>query len=259
MMYLSVLVMVRSEDPRYVEEWAKHHFDLGVEHIYFLNHTPNPIPIPKMANTTIWDVGPARRQTKYYWDAFKQINSHWTAVIDADEFIICKGGLPELLEQYEKFDALVMNWLIFGSSKHQKRVYPIKENYYWRTPCTYGYNKSFKSIVKPKKVQYQKSVHFFGGRVVNEQCEPINGMEEAMHGKPFSGSKIRINHYFTRSREDWRQRMLRGRADCNLRNRPWERFNETNVASSIFDLQPTKIHGYPELEASVEKIIIPYI
>ena len=254
MKYLSALIMVRNEDPLYVEEWARHHFDLGVEHIYFLNHTPNPIPIPRMDNTTIWDVGPARRQAKYYWDAFKNVDSHWTAVIDADEFIICKGKLPELLEQYDQFDALAMNWLMFGSSNHDKKVYPIKENYHWRTPCTYGYNISIKSIVKPKNVKCRGSVHFFGGHVVNEQYDVINGAEEAKHGKPFSGNKIRANHYFTRSREDWRQRMSRGRADCNLREISWERFNETNAASSIYDLQPTQIHGYQELSG---KLVIP--
>ena len=57
--------------------------------------------------------------------------------------------------------------------------------------------------------------------MVNEQYDVINGAEEAKHGKPFSGNKIRANHYFTRSREDWRQRMSRGRADCNLREISW--------------------------------------
>ena len=66
MMYLSALIMVRNEDPLYVEEWAKHHFDLGMEHIYFLNHTPNSIAIPHLDNTTIWDVPPPRKQPEYY-------------------------------------------------------------------------------------------------------------------------------------------------------------------------------------------------
>ena len=244
--------MVRNEDPLYVEEWARHHFDLGVEHIYFLNHAPNSIVIPHLDHTTIWDVPPPRQQPEYYWKALEDIKSHWTAVIDADEFIICNGALPELLERYEEFDALIMNWLMFGSSKHKKKVYPIKSNYHARTPCTYEHNTAFKSIVKSK---YKKGVHFFGGHVVNEKYQVIPDMVLPKDAVPFTGDKIRVNHYFTRSREDWRERMMRGTSN-GARNRGWDWFNTVDAACTVYDLMPTQIHGYQELSGNP---VIPFM
>ena len=176
------------------------------------------------------------------------------AVIDTDEFIICKGKLPELLEQYDAFDALIMNWLMFGYSKHEKKVHPVKSNYCWRTPCTYKHNTAFKSIVKVKS-KPSRGVHFFGGHVVNEKYQVIKDMGPPEDRTPFSGDKIRINHYFTKSREDWHERLKRGTPN-GMRNREWDWFDSVNAESTIHDLMPTQIHGYPELSG---KPVIPML
>ena len=243
-MYLSVLCIVKDEDQKYMIEWHEHHSNLGVEHFYILNHQPNSIPIPDLPNTTIWDVPPARSQSKYYFEALKKISSLWTAIIDADEFIICDKNLQDFMQAYEPHDALGINWLMFGSSNYEDKIYPIKPNYKWRTPCDYINNKHIKSIVKTKNVQrIAGTPHFFGVNTVNEKYDRIKGPHSN-----FTGELIRINHYFTRSKEDWRLKIDRGRVSCSAKFAPHYQFDKFDKECTVFDLEPTKIHGYKELK-----------
>jgi hypothetical protein len=48
---------------------------------------------------------------------------YWCAFIDPDEFLFHTGidHLPTALELYEKYPAVVVNWLIFGSNGHYTR------------------------------------------------------------------------------------------------------------------------------------------
>ena len=239
-----VLCMVRNEDSRYIEEFHQHHLDLGAEHIYYLNHIPNDIPIPKLPNSTIWNVGPERTQTLFYLQALQKIDYYWTAIIDVDEFIISQKKLPKLLDDYDYADALGISLLTFGHSNHKVKVYPQKEHYKWRLNLRAACNARIKSIVKTKKVKTE-GVNFFGGFTVDENHRVIISTRH-----PFTGNIIRLNHYFTRSAEDFQIKIERGRLNrtpaMGARPRTWKEFHEFDIQNCIFDEQPTKIHGYTE-------------
>ena len=90
--------------------------------------------------------------------------------------------------------------------------------------------------------QYPPNTHYFTPNTVNENHHKING-----YFSDFSGEKIRINHYFTRSKEDWDSKKNRGRADSEI-IRSDDEFYQLNRQCTVLDLQPTKIHGYQEMK-----------
>jgi hypothetical protein len=234
MNHLVLLAIVRNERPEYLIEWREHHERLGVEWTYLIEHSPNQCPIPDMSRTTVCPVGTARAQMAYYAQALPQIAAEWCVVIDADEFIVCDDLLGMLAQT--KADALAMNWMVFGSSGHEHPVYPVHGSYHWRTETGNPINRHIKSIVRPRAVRdVSTDPHHFHVKTVNERGEEFSG--------PFNdycGTKIRLNHYFTRSKEDWDLKMARGRVDCCGVHQP-SMFDQVNTDCTVNDPVPTRL------------------
>lgn len=237
MINLAVLCIVKNERAEYLTEWRDYHASLGVEHTYLLEHAPNEIPIPDMPDTTIWQVEAARGQMNFYHRASQQIESNWVAVIDADEFIV-SDDIHGLLDMAGKnADGLALNWMMFGSSGYENPVYPVHGSYRWRTPESYPPNQHIKSIVRPRAMRRPPGdPHWLGCRTVNTNGDLVTGPLS-----PYCGDKARINHYYTRSRADWMNKIARGRADCTL-TRTVEEFEQINNDAVIIDREPTRIH-----------------
>ena len=233
--YLSVLLFIRDEQPEYVTEFVDYYLGQGVDTVYFIEHQPNSIPLPDLHHTQVIYQAPiAKVQPYYYWLALQEIKSEWCAVIDTDEFYVSKKLLVELLDNYKDYDALALNWLVFGCD-HETRVFPVHGNYHMRTRYAYCSNRNIKCIVKPKAVQQKPtSPHYFNVKTVNTSHHLIEtGVSN------YVGDVARFNHYWTRSEEDWAARMRRGEA-CNRAKRTWTDFAMLN-AMCLYDPYPTTI------------------
>src|SRR5262252_10348704 len=149
MKYLTMLAIVKSEEPRYLEEWVAHHLKHGVEQVYLLSHLPNDKPIPSMDKVQVTEVPSPRIQTVYYHQALQTIDSRWCLVIDADEFVVCNKPLVEIMPAYEAHEALGIHWLIFGSSGLKNKVVPVQRDQH--LPATFGLLKhpQIQKVVKP--------------------------------------------------------------------------------------------------------------
>ena len=79
-------------------------------------------------------------------------------------------------------------------------------------------NLHIKSIVNPREVVDITNPHFayyrYGKLAVTENLEPLY-ISPTWHGqsKFFSGKKIQLNHYYTKSKEEFILRVSKGRAD----------------------------------------------
>jgi hypothetical protein len=245
MTYLSLLAIIRSEDPVYIEEWVNHHRGHGVEHFYLLDHVPNPVPIPALKNVTVIEVPSPRRQNQYYFEALQAIHARWCLVIDADEFLVAARPLADILPDYEDFDGLGVHWLMFGSSRRKEKVYPVHGGYQWRTPFEHSENRHIKSVINPATVhEISNDPHFFiGTKTVNERYEPLHGAFDE-----YCGDLLRLNHYWTRSEADWRDKLVRGRADCDIGDgRSWQDFHRLNAACTVYDPDPCHINNHIEI------------
>ncbi len=219
--YLSVVCIAKNEEP-YIKEWIEYHKLVGVERFYFYDNgsTDNTREVlePYIKDgTVIYNYIEGKcLQNLAYADAIVKYKNEtlWLAIIDLDEFIVPieKDNIPDFLKDYEKYPAVGINWLMFDSNGHQTR--PLSGG----GLVTANYTRSesnfhIKSIINPKKVLSIFNPHYAIYKndqfAVDENFQIIYGPFTKCH----SSDKIRINHYYSKSREEYIKKIARGCAD----------------------------------------------
>ena len=258
MKYLTALCSVGNEDPRYIDEWREHHSRLGVESFAWAVHRV----IDNLDFGTRYGERAVRVPVNYRGGHAEEVrcikvwheliksccDTRWLMLFDNDEFAVSELPLPSLLSEYEHADALAINWLMFGTSGHRTKQFPQTSAYTWRTRAdhgdggyTNGGNWHVKSIVNPQAVvNVPGDPHYLGVRTVNEHHNPVTGPFSR-----FSGQRIRINHYWTRSYEDWKEKQ-----QYSVANRSMAKFYEFEDKCVVNDSCPMELCGYPELEGT---------
>lgn len=243
--YLSICATYR-DVAEYLREWIEFHRIVGVDHFYLYDngseddHREALAPYVSDGIVTVHD-WPGRFpdcQTKAFDHCIAEHGdeSRWIAFIDTDEFLYSPTGaaLPEVLADYEGQAGVGVNWTSFGSSGHKTKPSGVViENYVRRRNDSRNSNRFIKSIVDPKQVESAgHHSHFFfyrdGRLAVTENMEPIEGPRFSITDTA-SYSKLRINHYVSKSEEEYKQRAFvkhdrEKRAASTPRS--WERFRE---------------------------------
>lgn len=233
MNYLALCCIARDEDEDYLKEWVHYHTLAGVEHFYIYdNQSRKPIAVSLAAevmhgNVTVMDIPGEQMQIAAYTHCLQVYGNaaRWIAFLDADEFLYPKtcDDLRVFLVDYEKFPALAVNWMTFGSSGFQKKPAELQiGGFLRRTPRQHIQNRFIKSILQPVFALFPLSAHAFLFRdnlmCVNEQFNPV-GLK-GLQVNENSVEKIQINHYYCRSYEDYEQKIRRGRADSKQTQKP---------------------------------------
>ena len=226
--FLAIACVAKNEGP-YLREWIEYHKIVGVERFYFYDNESDDntkeILEPYIKDGTVvyhylknHPITKQRPQIEALNDAiFKyRDRTRWMAIIDADEFIVPveTNSIPEFLADYEQYPAVAVNWVCFDSNGHEKKPEAhdglLTVNY---TRVMKNHNKGsdrvIKTIVNPKQVINYISTHFGlyyqSTHAVTENFQTVRGMVTRFH----SSSKIRINHYITKSREEYIKKIQR--------------------------------------------------
>ena len=119
------------------------------------------------------------------------------------------------MKAYPNAGGIGVNWCLFGSNGHIiKPDGGVLENYTSRAEEDFSENVHIKTICDPVKVWAFASVHWpiyrRGFRNLSEEGEGISfcNCSYSIHF-----DKIRINHYFTKSMQEFTVKIARGRAD----------------------------------------------
>jgi ABC-type polysaccharide/polyol phosphate export permease len=215
--YLSVVAIAFNEDP-YINEFIHYYRLLGVDHFYFYDNG-STVPLSATikqhaAYCTVIDFpGKARQMEayKHYKNTYGK-DTRWAAFLDLDEYIVPKTTykLSDFLKQYEHADALAVNWVMFGHNGHEKKPAGlITENF---TRSEGVSNLHIKTIANPQKVVSFADPHHFimheGSVYIDAKNNPVTG---AYH-EPDTKDLIQLNHYFTKSLEEFEAKINRGRA-----------------------------------------------
>ncbi len=141
------------------------------------------------------------------------------------------GGNGNLCTFMDKFMAahpnaggIAINWLIFGSAHHETRpAGGVLENFTMCAEKDFSVNHHIKTICDPVKAIFVPAhyvIYTRGYYNLDENGEIVSGsLSEKVHF-----DKIRINHYFTKSREEYLiKKNVRG--DVNNVDRPMGFFN----------------------------------
>lgn len=223
---IAICACIKEEGP-YLKEWLDYHMSIGVEHFYLYDNgsTDNTKEIiSQYPNITYFYTEELGMQMKVYYHCLQNAKEEWVGFIDADEFVVpIEKSLPEMLKDFDNYAGLAINWVIYGSSGHKlKPPGNVKDSYLYRSEYDFDINNHVKCFVKPKLISHPTTPHSFQckeNHIVNEDFEPVNGPNV-----PFSGYKIRINHYFCKSVEEFMKKIQRGRAASATNKRSFDYF-----------------------------------
>ena len=195
----------------YLAEWIEYHRALGIEHFYLYNNNSTDdfrsvlAPHVETGLVTLydWTEVPASPAADLHCVNRHRQEARWIAFIDADEFLfpLQQRDLKQILRAYEDYPALAVNWIYFGSNGLQERpAGGVLENYTRRASVP---NRHVKSIINPRKViKYGNSHHWLysgGACAVNTSRTPVVGS----FSEPGVIDVLRINHYYSKSREEF--------------------------------------------------------
>ncbi|HEY1931065.1 MAG TPA: glycosyltransferase family 92 protein [Acetobacteraceae bacterium] len=224
---IAVCAIFRDEAP-FLLEWIAYHTLIGVDHfvLYDNSSTDGGAALIRgsrfAGRVTLIDWAEDPGQITAYRDFRIRHASRfdWVAFIDLDEFILplATDSLPEVLNDplYAGFSAVQMNWLVFGPSGHNRRPSGLAiENYTRRVDDPHQMNGHVKSIVRCRDLfEIFDTPHIF--YTTATQCNTAGKLAnlQAITETPCFDAMV-VNHYFTRSRQDWRMKLRRGRADTD--------------------------------------------
>lgn len=258
--YVAACLVVRDEHD-YIVEWVNHHLSLDIHPIYLYDHQSIP-PLDEFLKQYIVDgrVVYERLDQKGHVDglspqlyAYEQClrdhgpDHHWLVFMDVDEFLIFRNthpiqSLPAFLPEFEKYSALAVHWILFGSSGHDtKPLRSVLRSYIRCLPLKHTHHLFVKSIVNTRcTVGTADSPHSFryncSNPAVRTDTSPIEGATASdfpVH------DRLVIHHYATKSVEDFELKILKGSG--MRRQRGWEYFYFVDGWSTEFNFDGLKI------------------
>jgi glycosyltransferase involved in cell wall biosynthesis len=254
--FLAMAAIVKNES-RYLREWIEFHRLMGVEHFYVYDNGSTddtyalvrPYVEDGLVTLTEWP-GEVQQLLAYVHaiGRAREDGVEWLAVIDADEYLWTPRGAT-LGEDGEplynvsdvlanpQFDgdvpAIAVNWSVFGTGGHDRRPDGLViENYVSCVRRSDPVNLHVKSIVKPNYVleMMPPDPHHFwyvgDRRARNEDGVAVSGPLSNV----WAADYFRVNHYWSKSREDAELKARVARADNgmlrDLEEMTSEKYNE---------------------------------
>jgi hypothetical protein len=217
---------IAKNEGAYLREWVAYHHLLGFDPIIVYDHESDdesPAVLSQLEDrgvveVVLWSAPPERKpQWLAYEDGLRRLQGRadWVALIDLDEFFVLPrhDTIQAFLAEYGHLEAIAVNWKMFGTSGHQRREPGLVIERFTRcAPGTFGGNRSIKTLARLDAIEIPRvhTCHFREGvtyRTVTGEEIP----EGAGRSREVSHDVIRLNHYFTRSREEWEAKVHKGR------------------------------------------------
>ena len=211
----AVICAIALNEERYIDEWIQYNLFLGFSHIYIYDNSSNNVLKNKKSDrVTIIHIPGAIKQLEAYNIFTVQYKTKhiWCAFIDCDEFIVLKkhDNIISFLNEYNNCASVALSWLMFGTSNETEyRNEPVSKRFLY---CANKTDIHIKSIAKLSNISNYVQPHspeLKNGYNMDTNRNVIIG--------PFNyngDDKIAcIHHYYTKSEEEFKQKIIRGRAD----------------------------------------------
>jgi hypothetical protein len=219
------LVCIAKNEDHYIEEWINYHLKLGFDDIIIYRNNweySNDNPRVKVIDYP----GQVRQIPAYNEFISQNLGIYdWVAFFDVDEFLALKkhSNVKEFLNDYGNYNTVGINWAIFGSNgiESVSDNYNVLERF---TKRQVSVDQHIKSIVK-----IRTGVAFGTPHNVNvEWVSPELSINRGPFNKNGSDEIAQLNHYFCKSKDEFIQKVSRGRADTN-QFRSLEEFNHLDI------------------------------
>jgi hypothetical protein len=222
---IAVCAIFKDEAP-FLPEWLAFHTMIGVDRFFLYDNGSNDgggdlirrSAFDRNVTLTDWPERPGQLSAYNHFRVHHARNFTWAAFIDVDELIIPLAGtsIRDILmyQVYRPYAAILLQWLVFGPSGHERRPDGLViESYTRRLPESADASRHVKTLVRTEHllgIDYTPHAAECSGPACNTRGErvlpyPIQPTE--------CHDVMVINHYFTKSLEDWEFKRRRGRGD----------------------------------------------
>lgn len=228
---VSIVGIFKDEAP-YLKEWVEYNRIAGIEHFYLYNNNSSDnyeevlTPYVNSGIVTLLQWPKEHSQLECYCDAVNRFKSEnqWIGFIDIDEFIVpCdfyRNSVYDYLSVFEKNrGSVIIYWKMFGSSglisRDKKGL--VCEDFVYSYPKTYVLGKCFYNTNYDfcPELKYNSGFHHYMWTKYNgRKIPPVNmdgnvcifGVNRLFRNK----NPIQINHYFTKSYDEYMEKHARG-------------------------------------------------
>jgi len=227
--YKLAVVAIAKNESEYIEEWLAFLKVIGVDCVFLFDNDSTDgmksrIQTYIQRGFVVYNtISGINKQREAYTKALKMYGSQcrYMAFIDCDEFLLPTNptdSVVSLIDQAFAKDrnagGIGVNWAVYGSSGHKTKTPGlVMERFTYRCKTDFIGNRHIKSIIKPACVTTYDHPHYpiyrrwtYGinlkGEIIGSWYNPITD---------YPG--LRINHYYTKSWEEWHKRRSLGRAD----------------------------------------------
>ena len=237
---IAVQCIARQEE-KYFKEWIKYHLALGIEHIFIYDN--NDISDKGKLKAFLRGVLSAEYFSKLeiipwhepmlfqQFEALKDCvtkNKHdikWLFSIDLDEFFHLEKPMSEFLKEFDYASQVYFSWESIGADgqlHYEDR--PVQERFKKTFNCKDG--GQGKVMFRPERLKHFKihSVELLQGKTVNVQHKEPEVLPDSFN--PIYQTAW-VKHYFTKSLEEWNEKMRRSCAD-HLWGRKYQMFFDVN-------------------------------
>jgi len=264
--YLAVVACMKNEAP-YIREWVEYHLLQGVERFYLFDNesedNTKDILAPYVAEgVVVLNDTPGRGIQKPCYNAALIAYGNfarWLAFIDCDEFLVpmrggntgehCGERVSDILKDFEAYPAVAVNWRIFDSNGHIEKPQGLVIESYTRCAADTAWepNLYVKCVIDPTRtIECGIHSHLYvnGASAVDENFSPIfRGTSE------HTENRLRINHYFSKSRAEYLAKIARRTAD----NTPQREFFEYYLEHPNPTEDTVILRSLPALRAALER------
>lgn len=270
MVELAVATIIKNEAD-YLREWLEFHKLVGAERFFVYDNGSDDGSLDVLAPyrksgavvVTTWPESPGQLGAYSHCAKTYADDASWIAFIDIDQFFFAPDGqdLREVLADFDRPDVggVAVNYADFGSSgRVVPSQRPVIESYLHRMaddgcvplphlrrrrllgalkpPSYHPLSAHVSSVVRPARVKSFASPHHAnyrrGTHAVTETGERTSGPLT----RRVSMARLRMNHYWTKSVEECRQKFRRGRADTGV-IRAWpDEFLLREAAMQVLDV-----------------------
>lgn len=238
------IVGVAKNEAPYLAEWIAAHSAVGFDRIVLYDNgsTDETRQIVESAAKFVrvelvdWPSREVRYQADAYEDAVVKFghDHSWMAFLDLDEFLVPSGGLrlETILERCRSSAGVAVNWQVYGSSGHELRpTATVTESFQFKATRGFPPNLHTKSVVKTKYFRRCINPHFME---LSGGYADANGNEIAWESPGITKTvsaieKLRVNHYFTKSRSEWSEKCARGHRGASRTAEEFEAYDRNEV------------------------------
>lgn len=224
MKYYMIICLIIKDENEYLEEWIDYHLGIGVDYIVIYDnnsHDPVDIFLKSYIDANKVEVHRCPIEEEPQLNVYNHClydfygKARWIGFIDVDEFIVLNEDkdIKDFLKGYEQYGGVCLNWKVYNANGHvQKLNDTVMDRFTRPIAASEEINTHVKTILQPKFTRVIPNPHFAhyinGYFAVNELGVRVNQAYSE-----FSDLYAHLNHYYTRSYEEWVKKIIRGRPD----------------------------------------------